>query len=261
MDKPKKRVVVLWLNKAMSHLIKPRMRGETFQKWASRNMDSSKLATIVDVFQVVLGVSVTIIYFYQNWTKFQDVAETPMLRNAQTVIGVFFTFDYLVRLIASESPQTFFLNTMSLVDLATILPQWLEMGISDDSDFKSLANAFKTLRSLRFLRAFRLLVFAKTAKGRQAGILFLTVMSIIFCSAGIIQAIEACNNVGDYKCQDLEIYNAAYFVVITIATLGFGDLAPKSSNGKLAVIGLIFSTGILLPLQISRYSDILSREV
>ncbi|RQM20150.1 hypothetical protein B5M09_005804 [Aphanomyces astaci] len=216
MDKPKKRVVVLWLNKAMSHLIKPRMRGETFQKWASRNMDSSKLATIVDVFQVVLGVSVTIIYFYQNWTKFQDVAETPMLRNAQTVIGVFFTFDYLVRLIASESPQTFFLNTMSLVDLATILPQWLEMGISDDSDFKSLANAFKTLRSLRFLRAFRLLVFAKTAKGRQAGILFLTVI--------------------------------------------FGDLAPKSSNGKLAVIGLIFSTGILLPLQISRYSDILSRE-
>ncbi|KAF0714656.1 hypothetical protein AaE_011521, partial [Aphanomyces astaci] len=130
----------------------------------------------------------------------------------------------------------------------------------DDSDFKKQANALKTLRGLRFLRSFRLLVFAKTAKGRQAGILFLTVMSIIFCSAGIIQAIEACNNVGDYKCQDLEIYNAAYFVVITISTLGFGDLVPMSSNGKLAVIGLIFSTSILLPLHISRYSDILSRE-
>ncbi len=127
------------------------------------------------------------VYFYQNWTKFQDVAESHMLRNIQMTIGIFFTFDYVVRLIASESRETFFFNTTSLVDLATILPQWLEMAISEDSEFKNQAKALKTLRGLRFLRAFRLLVFAKTAKGRQAGILFLTVMSIIFCSAGIIQ--------------------------------------------------------------------------
>ncbi|ETV94653.1 hypothetical protein H310_11641 [Aphanomyces invadans] len=256
----RKHVVVVWFHTAMSHLIRPRMRGETFRKWASRNMDNSRLATFVDVFQVVLGIGVTIIYFNQNWTKFQDVVETPALRNAQMTIGVLFTLDYIIRFAAAESRETFFFNTMSLVDLATILPQWLEMVISEDSDFKAQANALKTLRGLRFLRAFRLLVFAKTAKGRQAGILFLTVMSIIFCSAGIIQAIEACAKVGDTKCQDMEIYNAAYFVVITIATLGFGDLAPKTSNGKVAVIALIFSTGILLPLQISRYSDILSRE-
>ncbi|RHZ13381.1 hypothetical protein DYB37_005142 [Aphanomyces astaci] len=216
MDQPRQPAVLVWLHSVKNRLVRPRMRGETFRKWVSRNMDSSTLATLLDVFQVILGIGVTMVYFYQNWSKFQDVAETPMVRTVQRAIGVFFTFDYLVRLIASESPQTFFLNTMSLVDLATILPQWLEMAISDDSDFKKQANALKTLRGLRFLRSFRLLVFAKTAKGRQAGILFLTVI--------------------------------------------FGDLVPMSSNGKLAVIGLIFSTSILLPLHISRYSDILSRE-
>ncbi|KAF0753163.1 hypothetical protein AaE_005807, partial [Aphanomyces astaci] len=187
MDQPRQPAVLVWLHSVKNRLVRPRMRGETFRKWMSRNMDSSTLATLLDVFQVILGIGVTMVYFYQNWSKFQDVAETPMVRTVQRAIGVFFTFDYLVRLIASESPQTFFLNTMSLVDLATILPQWLEMAISDDSDFKKQANALKTLRGLRFLRSFRLLVFAKTAKGRQAGILFLTVMSIIFCSAGIIQ--------------------------------------------------------------------------
>ncbi|KAF0695897.1 Aste57867_13311 [Aphanomyces stellatus] len=258
--KPKRGVVKEWLLAVKSRLIRPRMRGETFRKWASRNLENSPFASGIDVFQVFLGLAVTFIYFYENWRKFQDVTESATLRNVQTVIGVFFTVDYVVRFYVADSRETYFFSTMSAVDLATIVPQWFEMAITDDTNLKNQANALKTLRALRFLRAFRLLVFTKTAKGRQAGILFLTVMSLIICTAGIIQAIEQCAKPTDTKCQNLEIYNACYFVVITIATLGYGDIAPKSDNGKLAVIFLIFFTGILLPLQISRYSDILNRE-
>ncbi|CAK4267206.1 unnamed protein product [Aphanomyces euteiches] len=223
-------------------------------------MENSPLAALLDIFQVVLGIGMTLIYFSQNWSKFQDAPETVLLSNIQIVIGYFFTLDYCTRLYAADSRWTFFISSVSLIDLGTIVPQWLELLLGDNSGFKGQANALKTLRSLRFLRAFRLLSLTKTAKGRQTGFLFLTVMSIIFCSAGIIQALEKCSYDGQKKCQTLEIYNACYFVVITIATLGFGDIAPKSDNGKVAVIVLICITGVLLPLQISRLSDILNRE-
>ncbi|KAF0682621.1 Aste57867_25258 [Aphanomyces stellatus] len=252
--------VLVWLDKLKMIFIRPRMRGESFRKWVSRNMDHSPLATLIDVFQVVLGITVTAIYFHANWKHFQAVAESPTIQNIQIVIGIFFTLDYIVRFFAADSREMFVLSSDSFIDLATILPQWMEMAISDESGFKNQANALKTLRALRFLRAFRLLVFAKTAKGKQACVLFLTVMSIIICTAGIFQALEQCPSPTATNCQTLEIYNACYLVVITIATVGYGDLAPKSEAGRIGVIFLILLTGILLPLQISRYSDILSRE-
>ncbi|KAF0718769.1 Aste57867_1502 [Aphanomyces stellatus] len=246
----------------LKKVVKPRMRGENFRKWVGRNIDNSLLASSIDIFQVVLGLLVTIVYFNQNWTQFSPNLESTELAELQMVIGVFFTLDYIMRFYAADSRQTFFWSPFAIIDLITILPQWFEMLFESDANFKSKASAMKTLRALRFLRAYRLLVFAKTAKGRQGGVLFLTVMSIIICSAGVVQAVEACGptDVDGKNCQTLEIYNACYFVVITIATLGYGDIAPKTSNGKVCVIFLIFFTGILLPLQISRYSDILSRE-
>ncbi|RHY51768.1 hypothetical protein DYB34_008705 [Aphanomyces astaci] len=238
------------------------MRGETLRKWIGRNIDNSVLALSIDIFQVFLGLLVTIVYFSQNWLEFSPNLESYELIMLQWVIGIFFSLDYIMRLYAADSRRIFFLSPFALVDLVTILPQWLEVLFEANEEFRSKASAMKTLRALRFLRAYRLLVFSKTAKGRQGGVLFLTVMSIIVCSAGVIQAVESCGpgDVQGKNCQSLEIYNACYFVVITIATLGYGDIAPKTRSGKVCVIFLIFSTGILLPLQISRYSDILSRE-
>ncbi|ETV94670.1 hypothetical protein H310_11656 [Aphanomyces invadans] len=246
----------------LKKLVKARMRGETFRKWIGRNIDNSVLASSIDIFQVMLGLLVTVVYFTQNWQEFSPNLESSELLMLQWVIGVFFSLDYVMRMYAADSRRMFFLSPLALVDFVTILPQWLEVLFEANEEFRSKASAMKTLRALRFLRAYRLLVFSKSAKGRQGGVLFLTVMSIIICSAGVIQAVESCSP-GDIEgktCQTLEIYNACYFVVITIATLGYGDIAPKSRNGKVCVIFLIFSTGILLPLQISRYSDILSRE-
>ncbi|KDO32009.1 hypothetical protein SPRG_03227 [Saprolegnia parasitica CBS 223.65] len=262
--------------KQLRKLVKTRMRGETFRKWVGRNIDNSLLASFIDVVQVILGLVVTIIYFNENWLVLNASTTTDIsIDTLQLSISVFFTFDYCLRLYASDNRRSFFLSPISMVDLVTILPQWIEIILDklNVKTVKSMSSALKTLRSLRFLRAFRLLAFAKTAKKRQTGVLVLTVMAIIICSAGIIQAIEACPDTilvtidgstaytsNSTNCQDMEIYNACYFVVITIATLGYGDIAPKSQNGKVAVIGLIIWTGILLPLQISKLSDVLSRE-
>ncbi|OQR89645.1 Voltage-gated Ion Channel (VIC) Superfamily [Thraustotheca clavata] len=259
----RKRVVAIkrYVLRLLRKLMKPRMRGESFRKWVGRNIDNSLLAAFIDVVQVILGLVVTIIYFNENWLALNTSTEDGGTETLQLGISVFFTVDYFIRIYASDNRRTFFWSPFSMVDLVTILPQWIEIILDklNVKTYKSTSSALKTLRSLRFLRAFRLLAFAKTAKRRQSGVLFLTVMAIIVCSAGMIQAIEACGS-STSNCQDMEIYNACYFVVITIATLGYGDIAPKSQNGKLAVIGLIIWTGILLPLQISKLSDVLSRE-
>ncbi|CAK4321694.1 unnamed protein product [Aphanomyces euteiches] len=216
----------------MKKLVKPRMRGETFRKWVGRNIDNSLLASSIDIFQVFLGLLVTIIYFNENWNQFNPNSETQDLKRLQWVISAFFTLDYAMRFYAADSRYTFFWSAFAMVDLITILPQWLEVAFESYSDFKSKASAMKTLRALRFLRAYRLLIFSKTAKGRQGGVLFLTVMSIIICTAGVIQAVESCDaqSIEGKNCQTLQIYNACYFVVITIATLGLESAGSPNLN-------------------------------
>jgi len=60
----------------------------------------------------------------------------------------------------------------------------------------------------------------------------------MYISAGILQLFE-----------DLTYHDALYFIVVTLSTIGYGDIIPKTSIGKAVVIGLIIITFIIIPKQ------------
>ncbi|EQC41502.1 hypothetical protein SDRG_01469 [Saprolegnia diclina VS20] len=259
-------------------LIKDRMRGESFQRWAARNMDNSLFASLLDIVQVILGVLVTLLYFQKNWSAWDTSIDDPVLRIIHAVYGTLFLLDYLLRLYAADNMETYVFSPLAMIELVSIPSQFVDVVFSEaqNRDNYILFGAMKCLRPFRCLRCFRLLSFAKTARMRETGMLFFAVLAIIICFGAVQQAMEACfcndlpgldpsncsivdrNTTG--HCQDMEIYNAMYFVVITIATLGYGDIAPKSTYGRIIVIILIIASTVLLPLQISTLSDVLNRD-
>ncbi|EQC39533.1 hypothetical protein SDRG_02971 [Saprolegnia diclina VS20] len=261
-----------------SKLIKPRMRGETFRRWVARNMDNSLLSSILDIVQVGMGLIVTLLYTDKNWSMWNTSVDSAELGLAHAFMGVLFAFDYALCLYAADDRVAFFVDPVALADFVTIYPQFIDVVISPATYEASHTYyaALKSLMPFRCLRCFRLLSFARTAKQREMGTLFFGVVAIIICFGAIGQAIEACpckSNVPDPsrctvlqknttsgRCQDLSIYNAMYFVVITIATLGYGDIAPKSQLGRVSVTLLIIASSVVLPMQISKLSDVVSRE-
>ncbi|KDO31996.1 hypothetical protein SPRG_19472 [Saprolegnia parasitica CBS 223.65] len=260
-------------------LIKQRKRGESLRKWVGRNLDNSRLAAILDLYQVLLGVIVTGMYSLRNWDMWDTSLDSMTTRYIQAFFGTVFLSDYLLRLYAADNRKAHILAPLAIMDFLAILPQFIELLVPDSFSRKHFlwVTGIKTLRPFRCLCCFRLLAFANTARQRETFVLFSAVICIIICFGSTQQAIEACpcmqnatidpTNCSiwekddlDGACTDLPIYNAMYFVVITIATLGYGDIAPRTQMGRLAVIVLIIASSVLLPLQISTLSDVLNRE-
>ncbi|KDO31995.1 hypothetical protein SPRG_03211 [Saprolegnia parasitica CBS 223.65] len=256
-------------------LIKPRKRDESFRRWVGRNLDKSILGAIIDLFQAFLGLIVTGLYGHKNWAGWDNTPDAAGLRYVHALIGSVFLFDYCLRCFAADNRQSHVLAPLAIMDFLAVFPQFTEVVFSDATHETHALwfGAVRTLRPFRSLCFFRLVPFTSTAKQRESVTLVITVTCIIICFGGMQQAIEACpcttrganvtqamRAVQATDCQNLTFYNAIYFVVITTATLGSGDIAPKSQMGRLAVIILIIASSLLLPLQISTLSDVLNRE-
>ena len=75
----------------------------------------------------------------------------------------------------------------------------------------------------------------------------------VICAAGVMQELEACDSMNDpaTPCQDLPYIDAMYFIVVTVTTLGYGDISPETTGGKVIVMFSIIFTAVAIPLQVS----------
>ncbi|KAF1795845.1 NAD(P)-binding domain [Phytophthora cactorum] len=182
----------------------------------------------------------------------------------------------LANLGLSKQPQKLLaaLVITGRADLRSTLLVEFTTGTTDSVPNTYAFRLLMMLRVMRLLQFYRLLRLAKTAKLRQGLLICLTTLCVIICAAIFMQVRMQLDSVLDrmthatYRgtqisgetCQNMTFLDAIYFVCITIATVGFGDVAPKTSLGKAFDVALIFFAGFLIPVQISAYSYILSRE-
>lgn len=146
------------------------------------------------------------------------------------------------------------------------MPSWMRWAakaqFSGATINRDIVEVAAVLRSLRVARLFRFLEFARSSLERQLLAMLLTIVCIVLCTAGILQIVEACFPGCDTsitcKCQDLSYIDLLYYVVVSISTLGYGDIAPVSTNGKFFIAFIIMLTFIVVPIRISRISKIVS---
>ncbi|KAE9028623.1 hypothetical protein PR002_g10351 [Phytophthora rubi] len=253
--------------KRMKRSIKRRMKGESRRQWIERNLHDSEVGIMLDVIQCLLSSVMVIALTKLNWTNPDTNFTTEYL--VIDAIHLVATLGNLgLRFYSASNRRSFLLHWLSIVEISCVLPLLVEF-VTGSTDTAPNTYAFRLLmmlRVMRLLQFYRLLRLAKSAKLRQGLLICLTTSCIIICAAIFMQTIEYCDpaykgtQVSGENCQDMTFLDAIYFVCITIATVGFGDVAPKSSIGKAFDVGLIFFAGVLIPLQISGYSYILSRE-
>lgn len=166
------------------------------------------------------------------------------IRAVDIFILVIFTLEYLVRFWCAESKLKFLITVFSLVDLIAILP--LLLGLLDLRYFR-IFRWFRILRVIRFFK-FEISIFQiKTEDGIIIARILLTLFSIIFVYSGLIYQVEHRTNSEAFK----NFFDALYFSVVTMTTVGYGDVIPLSQAGKLLTL-LMIGTGVsLIPWQLS----------
>ena len=180
----------------------------------------------------------------------QTYAIPPAVRLALHIVDqivlALFTLEYVLRLWAAQKPLRFAFSLYGLIDLVAILPFLL--GFIDARPLRLI----RWLRILRLARFFEKKTWFNRINGTEglifARILF-TLFSIIFIYSGAIYQAEHGTNSEDFG----TFLDAVYFAVVTMTTVGFGDITPVTEAGRGLTIAMILTGIALIPTQVGNF--------
>ncbi|TYZ68249.1 hypothetical protein PybrP1_009860 [[Pythium] brassicae (nom. inval.)] len=205
-----------------------------------------------ELFQTAFALVVSALYVLQTY---HPAMSTDGFDLAALVV---FTADYLLNLYCCENRFKFVLAFMSIMDVLTIVP-----SIVDHINRRSGRGAYPFLRFIRVLRLLRLIRLLRAAGSRsvsgacsfvQTIVLLLT--SIVFIAAGIFHAAESSNRLADQP--PISYGDALYFMLVTLAAVGYGDMLPLTSEGKAVAAAMIIITFTVIPRELSRLNQLLA---
>jgi voltage-gated potassium channel len=167
------------------------------------------------------------------------------LRALEWVLTVAFSVEYVLRLVAVRRPLGYAASFYGIIDLAAIVPTYLSLVVPG-------AQALLVVRVLRLLRVFRVLKLthflteartlgrALRASARKISVFLLTVATLIVVIGSLMYVVEGPAN------GFTSIPASMYWAVVTLTTVGYGDIAPRTPVGQvLASVVMILGYGII----------------
>lgn len=158
---------------------------------------------------------------------------------------IFFTIEYILRLISIQKPFRYMVSFLGIVDLLAIIPTYLSIFIVG-------AQSLLVLRALRLLRIFRIfklthflteMEFLKVALQsslKKIYIFMLVVLSLVIILGSVMYLVEG------KETGFTSIPESIYWAIVTITTVGYGDITPETPLGKfIATIMMFIGYGII----------------
>ncbi|EDO36664.1 predicted protein [Nematostella vectensis] len=193
--------------------------------------------------------------------------QTPLWFAIDTAFVIFFTVEYLLRLFASPDRFKFIRSFLAVVDFIAISPYYISLLLEEGTSNVKSFNVVRAIRLFRVVRLFKLYRYSNGLKllGRallqskeKMGTLILCVLMAVVLFSSALFYIEGFGIAG----SPFESIPASFWwAIITMSTVGYGDIVPVTSLGKLVAAVCAFSGIILLyilpiPVFVSHFNKI-----
>jgi len=162
------------------------------------------------------------------------------------VLTVLFTIEYIARIVSVRKPLTYMFSFFGIVDLLAILPSYLELFLPGQGHSLAVIRALRLLRIFRIFKLARYMregkvIMASLRNSRVKIIVFLVFILTMVCIIGaFMYLIEGSDSGFD------SIPKSMYWAVVTLTTVGYGDIAPVTPLGQfLAALIMIMGYGII----------------
>lgn len=156
-----------------------------------------------------------------------------------------FTIEYLLRLYCSPKPKAYATSFYGVVDLLAILPTYLALLFPSASfmgviRLLRIMRIFRILKLVRYLQDSNILLRSLLLSRRKIIVFFSTVAILVTIFGALIFVIEGPEN------GFTSIPQSIYWAIVTITTVGYGDLIPSTPLGKaLASLTMLLGYSIL----------------
>ncbi|CAM9515046.1 voltage-gated potassium channel regulatory subunit KCNF1-like [Lampetra fluviatilis] len=220
---------------------------------------SSLLARLLAIVSFALVVISSVVLCLSTIPEMQTVdaagrhVEHPTLNVIETVCIVWFTLEYLLRLLAAPHKLRFAVSFMNVIDVLAVMPYYIGMALTDlGEDANGLSNMQQAIQALRIMRIARIFKLARHSSGLQMltyalkGSFRELNMLLFYLAVGIFLFSALGYTVEQYHPETLftSIPHSFWWAIITMTTVGYGDIYPKTNLGKLNA-AISFLCGIL----------------
>jgi voltage-gated potassium channel len=202
---------------------------------AGRLFDTVLIAAIIASIAVVLLESVTHI----------RARHGSILVALEWGFTVLFTIEYVLRLYSVHRPLRYARSFFGVVDLLAIIPTYASILIPGAQGLLvirilRLLRIFRVFKLVSYLNESRMLVAAIRASGRKIAVFLFTLFTIVVILGAVMYVIEG----PEYGFTSIP--ESIYWAIVTLTTVGYGDIVPVSVGGKLvATVVMLLGYGII----------------
>lgn len=196
---------------------------------------AGKLFDVVLLVVIVLSILMVMLESVRDVrVKFEKVFDVL----EWTFTGLF-TVEYLLRIFISRRPKAYVLSFLGIVDLVALLPTYISLFVTGGS-YLVVIRAIRLLRVFRILKLGRYLEDAEylgkaLVNSRRKILVFMgSVFTLVMITGTLMYMIEGGEN------GFTSIPKSIYWAVVTVTTVGYGDIAPQT------VLGQTFATFLML---------------
>jgi len=225
----------------------------------------SLLSYLITITVMILIFVSTAAYILQTLPVYED---KEIWNQIEWVVSICFTIEYMIRILMCRDMWSYFIDLMNMIDFLAVIPfwiEWLSIQITGGSSGGG-GSLLRVIRVIRLARVVRLLksnrfaeylaIFSKTLQqsmesfGLLVTIVFLETIifaSLIFVTERGVKDEETGLWIRSdgYETDFKSIPEAAYWCIVTMTTVGYGDQYPISIPGK--IVGCItMFTGLLV---------------
>jgi len=237
---------------------------------------SSRLAAIVYLFLMSLVLISAIVLCLDTLPQYED---NTAIFAIECVCATFFSIEFATRLLSWQDHYVSIIWSPSIyIDLLSVMPFFIQQILGDDSGSDDGAetadgvlvnstdsgttakDGLQVIGIMRLLRLLRLLKLVRHYEGSAVlanalerslsallvPLFFLTLLCFVF--AGLIYYIEGV--ISDNEDFD-NIFKSAWFVLVTLSTVGYGDISPVSWYGKVVTVPMIICGVLFMAMPIT----------
>ncbi|MBW8199385.1 ion transporter [Flagellimonas abyssi] len=197
-----------------------------------------------DILLFILIIISVILVMLESIDEFDEHYHKTLL-TLEWIVTIFFTLEYIARLISIKKPLKYVFSFYGIIDFLSTIPLYLSYILAGSQ----VLLAVRAFRLLRIFRILKLVKFMGEASQLQSALrasrakiaVFIYVVLILSVIMGTLMYIVEGDDSGFTS-----IPKSIYWTIVTLTTVGYGDIAPQTNLGQfLATVIMVLGYGII----------------